>query len=86
MEKARLNEIGFGFLLRLLSKEPVELNPDKIKREIGNLVSHLERAGVKTSKEEVYEALKLVVESLVNYAFNFSWKEDEKEKKKAETK
>jgi len=83
LSKERINEIAYALLLIVLSKQDLELNPDKLKRELGNIpqkLQHMPEQFRSISTEELQVAIKVVCHDLVDYAFGF----DLKKKKESE--
>jgi hypothetical protein len=70
----------------MLSDEELRLNPEKLKRQIGNLpqqLKYLPERFRSFSPEELQEAAKAICHDLVDYAFSFTLgKRDKKDKKK----
>ncbi|MFC1608693.1 hypothetical protein ACFL2R_03825 [Patescibacteria group bacterium] len=82
MDKERANEIAYGLLILALSKQNIELDPDKLKRKLGGASVELAKTGVNVTKEEVRAASEVIIEDLVKYAFNFSCKSRKSRRKK----
>lgn len=81
LSKERINEIAYALLLIVLSKQDLELNPEKLKREMGNLpqkLQHMPEQFRSISVEELQVAIKVVCHDLVDYAFGFNLKKKKK--------
>ena len=77
LSKERINEIAYAILIAVLSKEEVELNPDKFKRELGNLSSKrgfIPKQFENIAAEELQMASKIIFHDLVDFAFGFEMK------------
>ncbi|MFZ2189032.1 MAG: hypothetical protein WAV73_05735 [Candidatus Moraniibacteriota bacterium] len=81
MEQNRKNEIAYAVLLVTLGKENLELNPNRVRRDLGNLVTQL--PGVLVGREELQEFTRAFLHDLVDYASSFTWKEEAGKKKKS---
>ena len=78
LTKERLNEIAYALLLATLSKQDIQLNPDLLKRKLGNLpqeLQHLPEQFRSITAEELQAAAKTIIHDLVDYAFGFNLKE-----------
>ena len=85
METQRRNEITYGILVLVMSKDDnIELNPDTFKRRIGNMTNELAKVGVRATQEEIRDAAKSIFEDLVKYAFDFSFKNKKRVRAKQE--
>lgn len=85
MTKERTKDVAYALLLIMLSDEELRLNPEKLKRQIGNLpqqLKYLPEGFTSFSPEELQEAAKVICHDLVDYAFGFTLgkKKDKKRK------
>lgn len=85
ISKERIRDVAYALLLIMLSDEEIRLNPEKLKRQIGNLpqlLQHLPEEFRSFSQEELQEAAKVICHDLVDYAFGFALgkKKDKKQK------
>ena len=81
LSKERINEIAYALLLIILSKQDLKLDPEKMKRELGNLpqkLQHMPEQFRSISVEELQVAIKTVCHDLVEYAFGFNLKKKKK--------
>jgi hypothetical protein len=83
LSKERINEIAYAVLLITLSKQDLKLDPDKLKREMGNLpqkLQHMPEQFKSISAEELQVAIKFICHDLVDYAFGFDLKKKKAKK------
>jgi hypothetical protein len=83
LTEERKNEIAYALLLIVLSKQEVQLDPDLLKRKLGNLpqqLRHLPEQLRNISQEEIQAASKIIFHDLVDYAWGFTLKSDESKK------
>ncbi len=81
LSEERIHEIAYAILLIVLSKQDLELNPEKLKREMGNIpqkLQHMPEQFRDISAEELQVATKAVCHDLVEYAFGFDLKKKKK--------
>jgi hypothetical protein len=77
LSKERINEIAYALLLAMLSKQEIQLDPDQLKRRLGNLpqqLQHLPEQFRNITPEEFQAAAKVICHDLVDYAFGFAFK------------
>lgn len=82
--KERVNEIAYALLVVTLGKQDLKLDPDRIKREMGNLpqkLQHLPEQFRSITSEELQVACKIICHDLVDYAFSFHLKKKRVDKK-----
>lgn len=78
ISKERINEIAYALLLVTMSKQNILLDPDRFKRNMGNLpqeLQHLPEQFRSISAKELQFASKVICHDLVDYALGFTFKE-----------
>jgi hypothetical protein len=84
LSKERINEIAYALLLIVLSKQDLKLDPNTLKREMGNLpqkLQHMPEQFRSISAEELQVATRIICHDLVDYALGFDLKKKNKSEK-----